>query len=126
MEKIYLYTTDQNKKAQIQNISGSLGIKVEELKPKDLSRTIGEITGLMKSRTAAEKSAAVIPAFYQMPEVMLCFGMTGERLDTFLKVWKMSGIQPVGLKAMVTPYNMSWALVDLIDELKKEQRKFAK
>ena len=40
--------------------------------------------------------------------------------DAFLAEYKATGLPPVALKAIVTPYNVSWTADALLRELMKE------
>ena len=41
-------------------------------------------------------------------------------MDAFLAEYKATGLPPVALKAIVTPYNVSWTADALLRELMKE------
>lgn len=120
MEKIGLYCKDAGKKKQIQELASLLKIKVYDITPQDLSKSVGNLSGI--SKTQCKKVS--VPIFYNMPEVLLFSGIADKRLDTFLASYKMKNIEPISLKAVVTMYNCSWSLFDLIEELKKEHANF--
>ncbi len=45
-------------------------------------------------------------------------------LDDFLAGYKEAGIEPIALKAVVTPANMSWTFVELYHELVQERKAY--
>ena len=61
-----------------------------------------------------------VPADYKQPEVMVFSGITDTQLDMFLHGYKMGGISPIYLKAILTPYNYTWSLYQLTQELIRE------
>lgn len=54
-------------------------------------------------------------------EWILLKGIQGARLDELLQALKAAQVSPIGLKAVVTPYNRSWTFLQLYEELLKEK-----
>ncbi len=73
-------------------------------------------SGTAGSDGIAERS----PAGYRQPEIMVFSGISSEGLDMFLGAWRMAGIAPVPLKAILTPYNYTWTVYQLTQELVRE------
>ena len=57
---------------------------------------------------------------------MMIFSNMADMLDQFLSEYKKAGIPPIGLKAVITPYNLFWRAADLYEELFKEHQEFKK
>lgn len=60
------------------------------------------------------------PKEYRQPELMIFSGVSSEALDLFLGAWRMAGITPIFLKAILTPYNYTWTVYQLTQELIRE------
>lgn len=114
---LYAIREDGREKA-IAGLCKRLGFRVRKLKPADANVEIGVLAGVCG---AAGKDHVKAPALYQMPEMLIFSGMPEKGLDTFLAEYKAAGIEPVGLKAVVTPYNLTWTAYELAAELLKEQ-----
>jgi hypothetical protein len=119
MERIFLYTPKAEKRAQVQKLCQGLGMECREILPKDLNRYVAEVTGSgSPARRPVPPEQA--PVFYQMPELMLFYGLADGRLDVFLEEYKKAGIDRIDLKAVITPINNSWTIYELACELKRE------
>ena len=70
------------------------------------------------SKSVSEK----IPTMYSMPEVLIFSEFDDDSLQEFLREYKAGGLEKIPLKAVVTPYNISWTLYQLIEHLKEESR----
>ncbi len=122
---IYTVGLGDGKSLLIENLCGGLGIRYIRLMERDRFRTIKEITsnienGLMPlggdfisdgAQTEGEDS----------PEILLFSNLTKTKLDEFLAAYKTAGIEPVSLKAVVTPTNEKWTIEELTKELIKER-----
>ncbi len=117
MDKIFIYSNNAEKKKQIKKVAESLRIQMQELSVNDLSRTVGAIAGVSKEK----KTDVIVPLFFNMPEVLIFSGLNENKLDLFLQAYRMAKIEPIGLKAVITMYNCSWTLFQLIEELKRER-----
>ena len=63
-----------------------------------------------------------IPIMYELPELIIFSGFEETEVRTFLNEYKQWGIEKVSLKCMVTPFNLTWSLYDLVEHLKEENR----
>ncbi len=59
-------------------------------------------------------------------EMLLFNGFTDQKLTEFLTAYRAEGIEPVFLKATVTPHNRLWNSLQLRDKLKEEYDEFTK
>lgn len=139
---VLYYTEDKGKAQQIEMLCGQLSFKTKRLRGSDAGTPVGKLAGMsMKSEKIspagmsikAEKAGAAdekngeapsrgncVPADYKQPEVMVFSGITDTQLDMFLHGYKMGGISPIYLKAILTPYNYTWSLYQLTQELIRE------
>ncbi len=135
MKNVLLYVKDIEAKKQILGLCREMGLSVKWLQKGDLGTTVGELAKIEASlRKGGEKALVEMRGEnalsekmlgertgFDMPDVMVFSGMSGEKLDAFLERYRKAGIAPIGLKAVVTPYNVGWSLGRLIHELTKEQ-----
>lgn len=124
MTNIYFYSESQKKKEQLSKLCKKAGLGMSLLSPKDISKKVSEIAGLPSGIAipypSGIPSQTPTTAFYRMPEVLLFAGLEGKKISRFIDSFKTEGIEPVLLKAMITPYSMGWTLYELIEHLKLE------
>jgi hypothetical protein len=122
-EKLVIFhTEDTQKEKQIAALCGENGIRTRQILPGDLNKTVGTLAGI-KSNGPVVKGEAAAPALpgTPVPEMMIFCGFQSEALDEFLKKYREHGIAPIGLKAIVTPYNYNWSIYQLSRELMQER-----
>lgn len=133
MKTIYAHIIDTDKLNSIKDLCAKLDINIELVGYNELGRTVLDIiseddTKLSKGIKSAngviisnDNTASLnIPLMYNMPEVMIFKGFDEQKLKFFLNEYRQAGIEKVELKAMITPYNVTWTLYFLIEHLKKE------
>lgn len=113
------YTKDIKKSEQIADLCKRLQIHTRKLKPSDVNMEMGELAGININIGNKEKKKA--PENYDMPEIIIFSGISDESLDEFLDTYRQDKISPTPLKAVLTPYNISWTLYGLISELQRER-----
>ena len=124
MEQVLVFTTDREKAQKIEGLCSSLGVGFRRLTIGDLRFSVASvISGDYKFPLGA---AAPLPALYVQPELMLFNGLKDRTLDTFLKKYRQENISPIPLKAVVTPFNCSWTLVELTAQLQREHANFSR
>lgn len=116
---IMFFTKDVNKSEQIINLCKKLDIRTRKIKPSDINMEAGALAGIKTLGIKKEKEKA--PVGYEMSEVMIFSGISSSDLDIFLEEYKKENIAPIALKAVLTPYNISWTLYELIAELQRER-----
>ena len=115
---ILLFHMNVFKQNSIFRLCKDLEIDVRAVPDQDLGKTIGEISGmplLSKPGTGAGKPVPFAD------EMMVLCGLEPDLLDRFLEEYRRREISPVGLKAVMTPFNAKWTPGRLCMELKKEQ-----
>ena len=115
---IFLYGMSEDKTEKIEMLSERLKLRCSRI-PKG--------AGSEKIRNIVEKKPlkSIQSDAGTISEVLIFNGLNDEELDVFLKEYKNMGIEPVGLKAIVTADNSGWTLDELIGELIKERAAIA-
>ena len=116
---IMFFTKDAHKSEQIIKLCKRLDIRTRKINPSDINMETGSLAGIKTLGIKKEKEKA--PVGYDMPEVIIFSGISSSSLDVFLEEYKKENIAPVALKAVLTPYNISWSLYELITELQRER-----
>ncbi len=129
-QPLVLYCTkDEGKSRQIKMLCGQFGYKTRLLRESDADEFVGKLAGIDGKYPTKEKNneaagsdgiAERSPAGYRQPEIVVFSGISSEGLDMFLGAWRMAGIAPVPLKAILTPYNYTWTVYQLTQELVRE------
>ena len=115
-QTILLFRINRDKYAVIQNVCRTLGIRIIDVARKDYFQKLGTLAQIQGFTREAKKYDG--PEF---PAEMLIFSeMNSDQVDAFLAEYKATGLPPVALKAIVTPYNVSWTADALLRELMKE------
>jgi pentatricopeptide repeat protein len=116
MKRLLLYNLHSIKGSQIHSLCTSLGlcaIHVESFEYLEQIGAVAEQPGFLR--------AGVPPCGPSFSEEMILFcNMDPEEVFRFLKEMKKRGIQPVDLKAILTPHNVCWNSLQLHQELLKE------
>ena len=116
---ILLFHVNIFKQGSIRELCREQGIAVSVVSDSDLDKTIGVLAG-MKNLKGAAGTGKTVPFD---DEMMVFCGMNDPgQLDRFLEEYRKREIQPIALKAVITPYNMRWTPGRLCAELKKEQQ----
>lgn len=122
---IYTVGLGDGKSLLVENLCGSLGIHYIRLMERDRYRTIKEITVNIENGVMSLNGDFVIDnaqkAGAANQEILLFSNLTENKLDEFLSAYKTAGIEPVSLKAVVTPTNEKWTIEELAEELMKER-----
>lgn len=116
---VMFYVQDLNKEKQLNNLCRQLGFECRKLKISEINTEVGTLAGLHAKGTGSEKMDA--PMGYKLPEIIIFSGISSDELDKFLAEYKKKGIEPVGLKAILTPHNISWSVYELVQELQRER-----
>lgn len=122
-KKILVYMTDREKKEKILSLCRELKLGLDEISYAQINTPLVELVGLPRLPEEIRGETAA-PAFYNMPEMLVFYGMPEDEVDVFLKRYREAGIAPVSLKAVTTPYNLLWTPYELVKELEKEREHF--
>jgi hypothetical protein len=121
---VMFFTSDTEKKRQIEELCRRAEASTRLLKSENLNTPVGTLAGITHGGSTAKNASGApdgkAPDGAMVPEMMVFCGFTSEALDEFLKAYREANIQPIALKAIVTPYNHSWSLYQLSQELFRE------
>lgn len=117
---ILLHINDKSKEQQILRLCSAMKLPVRRLSEKDAGKTVGLLAGIKTDKRTGGNGGAV-PMLYTLPDCIIFAGVADKVMDDFLARYKSNGIEPTGLKAVVTIHNMNWSLYELLEELKKER-----
>lgn len=116
---VMYHTKDSKKEKQLTELCKQLGFHTRKIKVSDANVRLSTLAGLLGTLVSPQDEKA--PKDYQMPELLIFSGLAEEKLDKFLAEYKKSGLPPISLKAVITPYNIGWTVYQLTTELVREQ-----
>lgn len=119
---IYLYNLHNEKGRQIELLCIAQGIECRHVESNEYGEYIGYIAQL--PGFAAHNTPRMVVPFAD--EMLIFKGFDQEMLGTFLAQYRQAGIEPVPLKAGLTPTNVHWDSAQLHAELQQERDAFAK
>ena len=115
--QVFLHIPDKNKFDRISKLCEKCGYSCCQIQNADVNRTILE---LISGQSAGKKVSA--PPLYFLPEMMIFQGLADKEVHRFLEMYRAEGVPTVDLKAVVTPWNLTWTLYELAEHLKEEHR----
>jgi len=118
VEKVLLYSEDEMKAATIRRLCDELHISFMRLNRSDLGSMVISLVSPAIDPIKSKKTS--VPALYAQPEIMIMSGFEDKKLDVYLAAYRSKAIEPVELKAVLTPYNCMWSVYELTQELEKE------
>lgn len=121
-KKILLFRVGTDKQKKIKEVAEKMGIQVLLVPLKYYDEEIGALAGVMRMKIRGRKYTG--PEFPS--EMMVFSGIDSDELDGFLKSYRDNKIEPIGLKAVLTPSNVQWTPKYLQEELLKEHMAFHK
>lgn len=117
---IYLYNLRNEKGRQIELLCIAQGIECRHVESNEYGERIGYIAQI-PGFAASDTPRAVVPF---ADEMLIFKGFDQEMLGTFLAQYRQAGIEPVALKAGLTPTNVHWNSAELHAELQQERAAF--
>lgn len=114
---ILLFNLANKKGDQIRNLCNILGIKVRWVNSNEYNLSLDSLANF----------SGPVSLEYQnttdnlLGEMFIMVNFSDELLDKFLKEYKLSKIEPVFLKAILTPHNKTWSSIMLQKELIRER-----
>lgn len=116
---ILYYIGDPKKEKLFREFCKRQDCRVRALGGADMKKEVGCLSGILP--TAAGRTHREVPEGFPMPEVLIFSGFSMNRLEMFLDEYKMAGIPPIGLKAVLTEHNLGWTVYELVTELMRER-----
>lgn len=115
---VLLYNLKNEKGTKIRRMCLPLGIATRLVEPEEYGLPLGALV-----EGGAEQPAAEVEAFGE--EMLLLVNLPSPLLDRFLQGFRRAKIQPVALKAVLTPTNSTWSSCQLRGELQREREAIA-
>lgn len=116
MADILTFGLNNEKQLALCTVAKKIGVNVTDVARKDYGQKIGALAGIQGF--SKERKSFDGPDF--AAEMIVFSGMNPQQVDMFLAEYKATGEQPIALKAIITPYNVSWTADALFRELMKE------
>lgn len=120
MAKILLFGVSTQKDRAVRVAAEKIGADVTAVNRRDYGQEIGTLAGI----SGFHKDGKIYDGPDFTMEMLVFSGMMPQQVDAFLAEYKVTGLPPVSLKAIVTPHNVSWTADALFRELLKEHFQF--
>lgn len=108
--------TDENQLAAIKRLLLLMRMRIRMVKKEEYMQPIGVLAGVLEETAEMPEYEG---AELDQP-MMIMSGLTGGRMNQLLAAYRKSKIPPIALKAVVTPTNQYWNVLQLYDEIRKE------
>lgn len=115
-KKLLLFNMNEDKAALIKSLCAGMGIRIVKIYKHQYGEKIGALAGIP---TFAMKNLPYRGDDFSQEMMVIC-GLNSRDLDEFLQAYRDAKIQPVRLKAALTPHNMQWSAAMLYNELAQE------
>lgn len=114
--KVLLFHVEKTKQKQIADLCRQLKIGSIIVPKRQYGESLGALAGIPGiPRKDIDYDQAEL-----LREMLVFSGMDSGALDIFLEKYRKSGIEPVDLKAIITPHNIFWNVPVLYEELMRE------
>lgn len=121
-KKVLLFQVKKDKEAKIRDLCGELGMEAVVVEPKQYLEPLGMLAAV----PGIPRSGKVYQGMVMPMEMMIFSGINQDFLDIFLQKYKEHAIEPIALKAVLTPTNIFWNTKQLQEELWKEHQSIGK
>lgn len=115
-ETVLFYSPDPILALRAGKVFASLGVAVKTVAAAQMGQTLGALLELKGH--AVNPSAPSLPA--PARPVLVMSGFSRPRMDALLAALREGDVPPIGLKAVVTPTNLTWTFGALCAELARE------
>lgn len=109
--RAYHYGVKQADRQGLERVLEQLNISAKVIAPGQITQRVDRL----------DEPAPQGPFSGPAQSLLLLDGVDGELLQTLLAALKKEGVQ-VDYKAVVTPHNRQWTVVELLEELKRERQ----
>lgn len=120
-KKVLLFRVNQGKAEEIRSLCSQLGFELVFVDRMRYGEPLGKLADLpgiySKVREGEIYGGPELPM-----EMMVFSGLEEKELETFLEEYRKKGLQPIPIKAVITPFNVGWSAGELFAELMKEHR----
>lgn len=126
MKKILLFGfqpfTDERILYHLKEALEDADTKILQIKKEDYLRPLGEVAEMLPKHLIPGQTVQKYTGEEMPVKIILFAGFSREELEAALQLCKACGIGREDLKAVLTPYNLTWDAVTLCEELRKEHQ----
>lgn len=122
MQQVLLYNLEVKKGQEIKQLCTLMKIRFKSISSDQYMETIGSLAGVV----GMEKTNVSFTETAFTDEMLVFVNFNDESLWDFLSRYRKAGIEPINLKAGLTPHNVTWNSIQLRDELIKEHQEIEK
>ena len=112
-KQLIAFSVTGSRRAALERVCREEGIRLTLAAPEDRQQTLAALCGMMPKKAAAPQQP------FARELAILC-GFDEAGLDGFLAAWKKTGLEPIRLKAVLTPANALWTAERLYREIAAE------
>ena len=113
--KVLVFHMERAKEKQIRLLCRRLNIEVVKVAARDYRQKLGSLAGIVGFAKETVTDGVELDG-----EMMIFSGMDSAAMDRFLAEYRKDGIEPVSLKAVITPHNIFWTAEEVYRELERE------
>lgn len=106
---------DSNQKRELQMLLLSMKIKTKSIEKKDYHKPLGVLAGVLEEGDHPEYEGDDLDT-----ESMIFCGLSNARLNEVLNGIRKKKIKPIPYKAILTPTNQHWTILECYQELRRE------
>lgn len=112
---ILVFHMERAKEKQIRLLCRRLNIEVIKVTARDYQQKLGSLAGIVGFAKEAVEESDEFDG-----EMLIFSGMDSAAVDRFLAEYRKDGVEPVSLKAVITPHNIFWTAEKVYRELERE------
>lgn len=109
---------DKKQLKGIQMTAFLLKLKIRMIEEKDYLQPVGYLAGVEGIQSSEDIFSGTAPEH----EMMVFAGVSDMKLQKLLSEMRKNGIRKVDRKAVLTPTNVQWNVIELYEELDKEHK----
>lgn len=109
---------DKKQLKGIQMTAFLLKLKIRLIEEKDFLQPVGYLAGVEGIKPSDKSFCGEVPKH----EMMVFAGVSDDKLQRMLSEMRKNGIRKVDRKAVLTPTNVQWNVIELYEELDKEHQ----
>lgn len=107
---------DQNRKRELQMFLLSMKLKVQTIKRSEYLKPLGVLAGIQKDSDFPPYDGEDLPT-----EAIIFCGLSNSRLNELLNGMRKKKMKPIPYKAILTPTNQNWTILECYKELQRER-----
>ncbi len=116
-ETVLLFHFDDIKqKKELQMLLLSQKIRIKNVERSEYLKPLGVLAGVLEDLPSAPYDGEDLPT-----EAMIFCGLSNARLNEILNGIRQRKIKPIPYKAILTPTNQNWTILECYKELQKER-----